>query len=59
MFVATTDKQQSTLTLYSLTVMEDGKPSMMAVINLPGPVSSGEIQVHEDRLVIAVCFQNP
>ena len=59
MLVATTDKQQSTLTLYSLTAMEDDKLTLIAVAKLLGPVSSGEIQVHEDRLVIALCFQSP
>ena len=59
MLVATTDKQHSTLTLYSLTAMEDDKPTLIAVAKLLGPVSSGEIQVHEDRLVIALCFQSP
>ncbi|KAI0093603.1 hypothetical protein BDY19DRAFT_989164 [Irpex rosettiformis] len=57
--VATTDKQQSILTLYSLAVTENDKPSLIAAVNLAGPVSSGEIQVHDDRLVIALCYQSP
>ncbi|KAI0695932.1 hypothetical protein BC835DRAFT_923253 [Cytidiella melzeri] len=59
MLVASTEKQEGVLTLYSLTDMEDGKPSWIAATSLPGPVSSGEFQVQDDRLVIALCFQSP
>jgi hypothetical protein len=59
MLVASTGKQGSVLTLYSLTEMENGKPSLIAAGELPGPVSSGDVQVHDDRLVVALCFQSP
>lgn len=48
-----------TLALYSLTQTDEGRPAQLAVTQLPGPVSSGEFQVQEDRVVIALCFQSP
>lgn len=56
---STSSKDSHTLGLYSLTHTEEGKPTQLAVTQLPGPVSSGEAQVQRDQLIVALCFQSP
>lgn len=59
MLVASSNSTDSTLTLYSLATKQDGKLDQLSITQLPGPVSSGVVDVQDDRLIIAVCFQKP
>ncbi|GJE87200.1 hypothetical protein PsYK624_032830 [Phanerochaete sordida] len=52
---------ESTIALYSVLSIQNGngKPEPIATATLPGVVSSGELDVQEDQVVLSLCFQSP
>ena len=49
----------STLSLYSVTSLQKGRSEPLIRVELVGPVSSGEVEVQDRQLVVALCFQVP
>lgn len=59
LLAALTKGKESVITLYSLLSIQQGQVEPLARATLPGPVSSGEIDVQDDQVVLALCFQSP
>lgn len=59
--VAHNKSGESTIALYSVQSIQNGggKPAPIATATLPGVVSSGEMDVQEDQVVLSLCFQSP
>lgn len=59
--VAHNKSGESTIALYSVLEIQNGsgKPVPIATARLPGVVSSGELDVQEDQVVLSLCFQSP
>lgn len=51
--------KMSTLTVYSVASVQAGRPIALVTAELDGPVSSGEVEVQADQLVVTLCFQVP
>lgn len=59
LLAALTKGKESVIALYSLLSVQQGQAEPVARATLPGPVSSGEIDVQDDQVVVALCFQSP
>jgi hypothetical protein len=57
--VALANPKENVLALYTLLSIQEKKAEPIARIILPGVVSSGELEVQDDQVVIALCFQSP
>ena len=51
--------KKSTLSVYAVTAVQQGRSEPLLCTDLPGPVSSGEVEVQKDQLLVALCFQAP
>ena len=59
LLVASTKAGESSLALYSLVAIQQKDFEPVARAALPGPVSSGEVEVQSEEVVVALCFQSP
>lgn len=59
LLVAAARPNESTIALYALADIQKGNAQPVARGTLPGPVSSGEMSVQDDQVVLALCFQSP